>query len=131
VDKQLKIARDLDSGVSTLGRLYVDGTYVCETLEPPWRGNEPRRSCIPEGAYPVVFRQEPGSKYRYRHLHVLGVPGRSLILVHIGNTPADTLGCILPGMTRGRDFVGRSGEAFNKLMALLDGAEKMTLTIGR
>lgn len=127
--RSLVLVRDKRTERCTLGKLCLDGVPVCDTLELPWRENKSQISCIPCGTYPVVFREDPGSKYAYRHLHVQDVPGRSWILVHIGNYPEDTLGCILPGMTRGRDYVGHSGDAFNKLMALLEGSEEMTLTI--
>ena len=127
--RKIAIMRDSQTGECTLGKLYLDGAYICETLELPWRDNLPRQSCIPPGTYPVVFRNEPGSKYRYRHLHVLDVPGRSKILVHIGNTAKDTLGCILPGLRRGKSSVGDSGLAFAKLMALLEGSKEMVLNI--
>lgn len=66
------------------------------TLEPAWKDNARQTSCIPTGEYPLVFR----TSARYaRHLHVLDVPGRDLILIHAGNYRKNTLGCILPGRT--------------------------------
>lgn len=127
--KHLLLIRDKKTDRSTLGKLSVDGMYVCETLELPWRENQTGISCIPAGTYPVVFREDPGSKYPYPHLHVQNVPGRTWILFHIGNKPADTRGCILPGMSRAKDWVGDSAIAFNRLMELLEGAEEMELTV--
>lgn len=127
--RQIIIVRDSYGEECTLGKLYLDGVPVCETLELPWRDNTPRASCIPKGTYPVVFRKEAGSKYKYRHLHVLHVPNRSLILFHIGNTAADTLGCILPGLRRGKNAVLSSALAFDKLMGLLKGSREIELTI--
>lgn len=127
--KNLRIDRFLMTAASTIGRLYVDDVFVCFTLELPWRGNAPRRSCIPAGRYPVVFREDPGSKYAYRHLHVREVPGREWILFHKGNTAEDTLGCILPGLSHSPDRVGESSMAFRKLMNALDGATQISLTI--
>lgn len=77
--------------------------FVCKTLELPYRDNERNVSCIPEGFYDVVPRQSP--KYG-NHLHVTGVDGRSLILIHHGNYVGspnpktglpDIRGCILVG----------------------------------
>lgn len=77
--------------------------FTCKTLELPWRDNERNVSCIPEGFYDVVPRQSP--KYG-NHLHVTGVDGRSLILIHYGNYAGspnprtglpDIRGCILVG----------------------------------
>lgn len=127
--RKLTIVRDSHGPVCTLGKLYLDGVYICETLENPWKDNRQRESCIPAGTYRVVFRNEKTSQFKYKHLHVLQVPGRSLILVHIGNTAADTLGCILTGLRRGINRVNDSAIAFNKLMELLEGSAEMELTI--
>jgi hypothetical protein len=127
--KQLRIERFKTTENSTIGMLFVDNVFVCFTLELAWRGNAPKRSCIPAGRYPIVFRNDPGSKYKYLHLHVRDVPGREWILFHIGNFPKDTLGCVLPGLTHGLDSVGGSTKAFNKLMDHLKGATQMSLTI--
>lgn len=129
MEKKITLNRFNSNDQCTLGHLYVDGQYICCCLELPWRNNQPRKSCIPLGSYQVVFREDPGSKYKYRHLHVLDVPGRSWILFHKGNFPKDTLGCILPGMSHSANMVGESSIAFRKLMNALDGASSMTLTI--
>jgi len=77
--------------------------FKCRTLELPWKDNERNVSCIPEGFYDVVARQSP--KYS-NHLHVTGVEGRSLILIHPANfvgskNPrtghSDLRGCIAVG----------------------------------
>lgn len=81
----------------------LDLEFVCKTLELPWKGNQKDVSCIPEGFYDVVPRTSP--KYG-NHLHVTGVEGRSLILIHHGNYAGsmnpktgkpDIRGCILVG----------------------------------
>ena len=48
----------------TIGRLEIDGTYVCDTLEPEWRNLKRKhkvkgRTAIPEGRYPVVITWSP------------------------------------------------------------------------
>lgn len=86
----------------TLGRLFVfDGllpVFTGVTLEPPWQDNEKKVSCIPIGKY-LVF---PRSSEKFgQHYLLNNVPGRDLILIHPGNTPKDTEGCILVG----KDFI--------------------------
>lgn len=78
----------------TLGRLRIGGESI-PTLEPPWRDNRRLLSCIPEGTY----RMEPKPSPRFKRVlwELEGVPGRSEILIHAGNTIADTAGCILVG----------------------------------
>lgn len=68
--------------------------FECKTLELPWLDNEVRKSCIPTGCYEVVPRNSP--KYG-NHFHIKDVPGRSSILIHIGNYYTDILGCVLVG----------------------------------
>jgi hypothetical protein len=96
--KRLLLVRleELDDRI--LGALFLfDGCreiakYVC--LELPWKNNQQRKSCIPIGRYQV----EPRFNQHYGpHLWVKNVPGREWILFHGGNTPEDTLGCILLG----------------------------------
>ena len=101
----------------TLGVLAARGLDPLNVMEPPWRDNRRNRSCIPRGRYEVVPHLSP----RFgRCLLVTGVPARSHILIHAGNFGGDrelgwhthTLGCLLPGMRRGRLAVdGRVQEA--------------------
>ena len=90
----------------TIGRLAIDGTYFCDTLEPTWRdigpGGKGRkilgRTAIPEGRYPVVITWSP--KFGKWLPLLLHVPQFTGVRIHAGNTPADTAGCILPGLNR-------------------------------
>lgn len=96
---RLLLERIDDSGVQTIGRMFVldnedMSEYDCHTLELPWRDNKNSISCIPEGEYQVVKRTSP--KFG-RHFHILGVPGRSYILIHQGNYHSDIRGCVLVG----------------------------------
>lgn len=83
----------------TLGRLIVfkdlEVVQTFATLELPWRNNKRNVSCIPSAFYNVVPRNTP--KFG-DHLHVLDVPGRSGILIHVGNWPEEIEGCILVGL---------------------------------
>lgn len=84
----------------TIGRLYVDGQYWCDTLEDRVRdlGKEakvPGRTAIPRGTYDVVVNISP--KFRRLLPRLLRVPHFDGVLIHRGNTAADTAGCILVG----------------------------------
>lgn len=129
MQKQTRIIRDIRDDSKTMARLYVGNELIGYTLELPWKDNSPRVSCIPTGTYDVAFRDDPGSAYKYKHLHVKNVPGRSWILFHIGNFLKDTKGCILPGLSRSGQTVSSSKKAFNKLMAALEGATSIKLVI--
>ena len=95
----------------TIGRLAINGTYFCDTLEPTWRdigvGRPGRkvtgRTAIPEGRYPLVVTFSPRFK-RWLPL-LLHVPQFSGIRIHSGNPADDTEGCILPGLNTSRGRV--------------------------
>ena len=125
----LLLIRDTFPDKSTLGKLYFDGEFYGHTLELPWKDNEKRISCIPKGVYEVKKRHTEESKYKYEHLHILDVENRELILLHIGNYPKNSKGCILLGNTRALNFVGESRKAFYKLMYDLGSFDKIELII--
>ena len=125
----LLLIRDTFTDKSTLGKLYFDGEFYGHTLELAWKDNEKRVSCIPKGVYEVKKRHTEESKYKYEHLHILDVENRELILMHIGNYPKNSKGCILLGNTRALNFVGESRKAFYKLMYDLGSFEKIELII--
>ena len=125
----LLLIRDTFTDKSTIGKLYFDGEFYGHTLELPWKDNEKRVSCIPKGVYEVKKRHTEASKYKYEHLHILDVDNRELILMHIGNYPKNSKGCILLGNTRALNFVGESRKAFYKLMYDLGSFEKIELII--
>jgi hypothetical protein len=84
--------------VQALGDLTIfDGDeeiFSCKTLELPWKNNKRYISCIPKGTYEVIKRDSVKLK---KHFHILNVPGRSDILIHIGNYYTQIKGCILVG----------------------------------
>jgi hypothetical protein len=113
----LLIIRNTFSEVSTIGNLYLDGEWLCDTLENPWLNNQRNISCIPEGEYKVRLRTARESATKdYLHLLVQDVPDRSLVLFHTGNTAKDTRGCILVGIGSEQDFVKNSRLAMELLM---------------
>lgn len=90
----------------TEGRIEIDGTPFCDTLEPTWRdvgwGHWGRkvegRTAIPEGRYPVVITRSP--KFGEWLPLLLHVPLFEGIRIHAGNSVRDTAGCILVGCRR-------------------------------
>jgi len=137
VDKaNLLLIRDSFTDKSVIGKLYLNSEFYGHTLELAWKDNQKRVSCIPKGVYEVKKRHTQKSKYKYEHLHILDVPDRELILMHIGNyanslnlKKSDTNGCILLGNTRALNFVGDSRKAFYKLMYDLGSFEEIELVI--
>lgn len=128
----MRIIRIEQSEAGTFGALTVDGEAFCVTLELPDRDNQRLISCIPEGQY---------SCQRYRSakypdtFQVHGVPNRSSILFHAGNTTDDTKGCILLAQYFGkvrnpeRRAVLNSGSTFKSFMERVGNIQEFTLTI--
>jgi len=127
--RELTLERDIQDGQATLGRLFVDGNFQCYTLERPWLNNQRGVSCIPEGTYHGAI--QPSPHFRRDLPELLDVPGRSQILIHMGNKPADSMGCVLVGKERDEDghMVMRSNAALDELLAGLAGCDGFTLTV--
>ena len=125
----LLLIRDNFTDKSTIGKLYLNGDFYGHTLELPWNDNKKNISCIPKGVYEVEKRHTEKSKYKYEHLHILDVVDREMVLMHIGNYPKNSKGCILLGNTRALNFVGESRKAFYNLMYDLGSFDKIELII--
>jgi hypothetical protein len=111
ISKPKKVVIDLqreraDGKHGIVGMLSHKGKHLAYTLELEWNDNAPRRSCIPAGEYEIKFKPWGGYYERYRRrfndhgdgmLEITGVGGRSHILIHCGNRPKDTAGCVLVG----------------------------------
>ncbi|MBZ9872941.1 DUF5675 family protein [Mesorhizobium sp. BR1-1-9] len=111
-DFTLTIHRQYTSEQCTSGYLAINGEIKAYTLELPWQGNEPEISSIPSGEYSANLRYDHADKWR---IELRDVPARSLVQIHTGNLPADSIGCILIGQELGDDLCsikpGTSGPA--------------------
>ena len=128
----LLLIRNTFSKKSTIGELFLNGERICDTLENSWQDNQRNISCIPEGVYPVRLRlpRESGTR-DYLHLLVQEVPNRDFILVHRGNFPSQTQGCLLVGLGTEQDVVHNSVLAMDLLIKeiLNLGGENINLII--
>ncbi len=134
----------------TIGKLFVDGTFCCETMEPADRGLDASmrpqdiaavkvqgRTAIPTGTYTLTIEVESprlGGREAYRFCHgriprLLDVPGFDGVLIHVGNYPEDTSGCILVGRNWVRGQLLRSAATFRKLYAQLAAAQRRQETL--
>lgn len=127
----------------TLGRLYA-GDHALATIERPWIPNPGHPggtlsvSCVPDGTYRLVphssakfpncwaLVNEALGVY-YQHRPAGQAWGRTAILIHVGNTVTDVIGCIAVGMravtTAGQHGVANSREAMAALLATLGRTE--------
>ena len=140
---QIKVVRQVFTGNSTIGQMFVDGKFECFTLEDMVRPVKiAEETAIPAGSYKVTLRMSPHFKVRTPALDK--VPNYENVLIHFGNNKADTHGCILVGQSKRIDSIGKSVAAFNALMPKLEAAvargealgievvdERQTLTRGR
>lgn len=110
---KLNLIRKPSSALSTLGTLSLEGQHLAYTLERP-------EVQIPAGTYSVEIRYSPRFKRPLPHL--LDVPGRSDILIHAGNWPRDTEGCILVGLQLGTDMILQSRLALDPLVIRIQSA---------
>lgn len=102
----MRLRRRVNLATATRGVFEDDdGAFFCFTLEEPWRDadgdgiGDRKVSRIPAGSY-TCFRRWSNSRKR-DVFEVRGVEGRTAILIHSGNTVADTEGCILLGQREG------------------------------
>lgn len=131
---KLELKRGAAQGTATVGKLYVNGQYFCDTLEdlvrftPGMTMSEMRRIkaqnegaiAIPAGEYQVII--DKSQRFQKRMPRLLHVPCFEGVRIHSGNTSADTGGCILVGTNSSNGKVLNSRETFNKLMAVLEPA---------
>ncbi|WP_353620705.1 DUF5675 family protein [Gabonibacter chumensis] len=99
----------------TLGSILFRNTLYVRTLEPPYyppghTRHNARHTAVPLGLYRLKFHDSP--RFGPSKIYLSDVPHRSGILIHAGNTPPDTTGCILVGC----DF--RSGRLTESRTAL-------------
>lgn len=141
----------------TIGNLYIDGNFFCNTCEDKDRGltkdmpldkikeiKISSKTAIPTGTYEITLnitspKYSNYSKYKWAKAidakvpRLLNVPGFEGILMHPGNSDKDSSGCILVGENTVVGKVLNSVNTFNKLYAKLkqaaDQGEKIIITI--
>ena len=135
---RLTLQRIAKRGTYTIGHLYVDGIYVCDTVEDKDRGLKSHHpieqikkakvygeTAIPMGTYTIdmdkvspKFSSRSWAKpYGGKIPRLRSVPGFESILIHTGNTAASSLGCILVGIN---DKVGRVSDSQKTCKRLMD-----------
>lgn len=141
---EITIKRRYNASGYTIGDLLVNGKKFCETLEDTDRGlfatmTEARirevkvagKTAIPRGIYRVQmgvvspkFRSKSWAvRWGGKLPRLLNVPGYEGVLIHVGNYPEDTEGCLLVGENKVKGGVVNSVATFDKLMAVLVEAE--------
>ena len=123
----------------TIGKLYVDGEYVCDTIEDTVRDLDkdgkfangevkiPGKTAIPYGRYEITMKVKSPkysnfSKYSWAKKYdgylprLLNVPHFDGVLMHVGNSALDSEGCIIVGENKVVGKVINSVNTFRRLM---------------
>lgn len=132
---KIVVKRHALKNTHTIGRMYIDGVYICDTLEPPVRdlgkngqGKVYGHTAIPEGEYNIDITFSFTFK---RELPILrNVPFFSGIRIHRGNVVSHTKGCILVGENKRVGEVWNSTTYEKKIIDLINNAGgKATISI--
>lgn len=142
---ELKVKRKAKRETYVIGDLSIDEVFFSNTLEDTDRGltsdmsdeqikeiKQKGITAIPTGRYKVVMNvQSPKfSKYKQYEFckgylpRLVDVPGYEGVLIHIGNYPKDTDGCILVGKNTVKGAVMNSTATFKKLYDILKNADE-------
>ena len=100
----LTLVRYTRTDEAILGYLYLNGAFVCYTLENAAKA-------IPCGMYAVQNSKSPKFKRELPLLYNAQVPANRGIRIHVGNTVASSSGCVLVGMGRNGDSLTESTPA--------------------
>lgn len=102
----------------TNGKLECEGKLICNTIELPWKNNERKVSCIPEGKY--LLQKRYSKKFKW-HIEIVNVTNRTSILFHPANNAKKELnGCIAPVTKISGAGLGlMSRKAFTKLKTIV------------
>ena len=148
---ELLVDRKYKKETYTIGNLYVDGEWFCNTLEDKDRGLKSSMSleeverlkvyaetAIPAGKY-IVKMNVVSPKYNRvkwykdnfggRMPRLENVKGFSGVLIHPGTTAVDSAGCIIVGLNKKKGNVLESRATFTKLWKILEEANKNKKTI--
>ena len=142
---EIKVKRIAKKEAYTIGKMYIDGEYVCDTLEDKDRGLTSNMSvaqicgvkvhgetAIPTGRYLVDMKTVSprfGGRAQYQFCkgrlpRLCNTPGYQGVLIHIGNTAKDTDGCILVGENKTVGQVLNSTATFRRLYPILKAADE-------
>lgn len=119
------VTRQVFTSNSTIGSLFINGAFMCFTLEDEDKlaKGVPKAfgtTAIPMGEYDLqVTRSNRFSAIAKKDVYLpllVNVPGFEGVRIHSGNDSTHTEGCVLLGMVRNADTIGMSRIAMQKFM---------------
>ncbi|WP_295055273.1 DUF5675 family protein [uncultured Fibrobacter sp.] len=107
------LVRDKRTGTAILGSLYLNGAFICYTLENAAKA-------IPVGLYSIENSKSPKFGRELPLLFSDKVPSSRGVRIHSGNTYKDSAACVLVGMRRDdvRERIDESKDA-EKMVTML------------
>lgn len=116
---KIKVDRIYKGESYTIGKMYLNGEYFCDTLEDAIRPVKiPNETAIPAGTYKVEVTYSPRFK---RNLPLLvDVPNYTGIRIHEGSNKDHTSGCILVGFNTSKGILSDSRKVSDQLTNLLE-----------
>ena len=111
---KIKVDRIYKGESYTIGKMYLNGEYFCDTLEDAIRPVKiPNETAIPAGIYKVEVTYSPSFK---RNLPLLvDVPNYTGIRIHNGSNKDHTSGCILVGFNTSKGILSDSRKISDQL----------------
>lgn len=118
----------------TIGKLYIDGVYFCDTIEDKVRDLNKNgkfddglpkiqdETAIPYGIYNVLVNYSP--KFKRELPRLLNVPYFEGILIHNGRTQENSSGCIIVGKNNVVGQVTDSTNYMNMLTSRIKAAQE-------
>lgn len=113
----------------TIGKLYIDDAYFCDTLEDTVRDTNKSgkfdngeqkikgKTAIPYGTYEIKWTYSP--RFKKYTPQLMNVPSFEGIRIHAGNTSADTEGCLILGENKQVGKVLNSRATINKFYQII------------
>lgn len=113
----------------TIGKLYIDDVYFCDTIEDTVRdlnkngkfdNGEKKihsKTAIPYGTYEIKWTYSP--RFNKYTPQLMNVPSFEGIRIHAGNTSADTEGCLILGKNKQVGKVLNSRDTINKFYPII------------
>lgn len=137
---EIKVLRKYRKIDYTIGKMYIDGVYFCDTVEDTDRlltqsMSEEKilaikvygKTAIPTGRYKVTLTYSP--KFKKTLPLVNDVKGFIGIRMHNGVNADSSLGCIIVGENKIKGGVINSRVTIERLMSKLRGQTNIWLTI--
>ena len=141
---RLTLKRIANRPTYCIGKLYINGKYLCDVLEDCDRGLDSTmteedikkikvkgETAIPTGIYKIILNYSP--KFKKVMPLLTNVKGYSGVRIHSGNSAKDTEGCLLVGLNTVVGRLTNSKNTYNALYKRLQqkGSNDITIEIMR